>query len=58
MPINPGSFYCAVCKSQVLFSEFVRDSQGAIKVLCNDCTETHFITVEPIDPGPTAEKES
>lgn len=56
MAIDHGPIYCAVCEISVACLEGVRDRQGAVKVLCNDCAETHFLTVEPIDPGPPNEK--
>ena len=52
------SLACSVCNAGLGFCVEPNPGGCPIRALCFDCAQTHFLTVEPIDPGPTAEKEA
>jgi ribosomal protein L44E len=58
--MTPLNFRCAVCGEVHLTfdgDDMVTTGDLAIRILCADCSKTHFLVVEPIDPGPGADQE-
>ena len=47
--------HCAVCDAYTAY--VLPFGEPELKALCAECLKNHFLTVEPIDPGPADEKE-